>query len=119
MTATPKVVLVTGGRTFHDKAKLHDAMNKLDERYGFTTLIHGGASGADTLAGAWAKEWGITVWVHPADWSKHGRAAGAIRNQDMLERGKPDLVVAFPGGAGTADMVRRAKAAGIAVHEVL
>jgi len=53
-----------------------------------------------------------------AKWSKHGRAAGPIRNQEMIDECKPDLVVAFPGGRGTADMVRRAKAAGIRVIEV-
>lgn len=46
---------------------------------------------------------------------KHGRAAGPIRNQQMLDEGKPHLVVAFPGGTGTADMVRRAQAAGVLV----
>lgn len=46
----------------------------------------------------------------------NGKAAGPIRNQRMLDEGKPDLVVAFPGGRGTADMVRRAKAAGVPVR---
>jgi len=115
---TPKTILVTGGRDFRDKGKLNAVLCGLDRHYGFTTLIHGGASGADTLAGMWAKEWGLTVLVYLADWAKHGPKAGPIRNQDMLERGKPDLVIAFPGGRGTADMVRRAKAAGVPVHEV-
>ncbi len=115
---TPKVVLVCGGRNFRDKVRLYDVMNGLNSRYGFTTLIHGGASGADTLAGMWAKEWGVSVWVHPADWAKHCNAAGPIRNQDMLERGKPDLVIAFPGGTGTADMVRRAKKTNVQVIEI-
>ena len=47
------------------------------------------------------------------DWKKYGKKAGPLRNQQMLEEGKPDLVVAFPGGNGTADMVRRAKKANI------
>jgi hypothetical protein len=48
-----------------------------------------------------------------ADWEKLGRSAGPIRNQAMLDEGRPDLVVAFPGHHGTADMVRRARAAGV------
>jgi hypothetical protein len=36
----------------------------------------------------------------------------------MLDEGKPDLVVAFPGGGGTKDMVRRAVKAGLSIHEV-
>ncbi len=81
-------------------------------------IISGMATGADSAA----VDWAITNWlkVHefPADWNKHGKAAGPIRNQQMLDEGKPDLVVAFPGGNGTADMVRRAKKAGIEVIEV-
>jgi len=51
-----------------------------------------------------------------AEWHRHGKRAGPIRNQRMLEEGQPDLIVAFPGGHGTADMVRRARQAGIEVH---
>ena len=60
--------------------------------------------------------------IFPADWIRHGRAAGPIRNEQMLREGCPDLVVAFhddPGlGRGTADMVRRALAAGVPVRFV-
>jgi hypothetical protein len=111
-------VLVCGGRGYRDRERVFAELNALDRRHGLTALIHGGASGADTLAGMWAREWGLTVWVYPAEWAKHGKAAGPIRNQDMIDRGKPDLVVAFPGGKGTADMVRRARAANIPTIEV-
>lgn len=47
-----------------------------------------------------------------------GKAAGPIRNQRMLDDGKPDRVLAFPGGRGTANMVKLAKAAGVPVHEI-
>ena len=78
-------------------------------------VIAGGARGADTLGAEWAKGQGIPCEVYMADWEGLGRKAGPIRNQRMLDEGKPDLVVAFPGGRGTADMVRRAHAAGLAV----
>lgn len=81
------------------------------------TVIHGGASGADNAAGRMARELNLEVEVHPADWKKHGRAAGPIRNQEMLDSGV-DLVLAFPGGRGTADMVRRAREAGVEVKEI-
>ena len=110
-------VLVTGGRDFSDRELLFEALDGLHSTHGFTVLIHGDANGADRLSGEWATSRGIKVEVHPADWKKHGRAAGPIRNQKMLEQ-KPDLVVAFPGGNGTADMVRRAKEAGIEVVAV-
>jgi hypothetical protein len=56
--------------------------------------------------------------IYPADWTRHGKAAGPKRNQLMLDKEKPDLVIAFPGGKGTADMVARAKAQGFKVMEV-
>lgn len=77
-------------------------------------MIHGDASGADRLSGEWAASKGIQVEARPADWSKHGRAAGPIRNSQMLDE-KPELVIAFPGGQGTADMVRKAKQTGLEV----
>ncbi|MCG8444954.1 MAG: DUF2493 domain-containing protein [Hyphomicrobiales bacterium] len=78
-------------------------------------LIHGGARGADEGAADWGRSEGIKVISYPANWRKHGKSAGPIRNQKMLDEGKPDIVMAFPGGKGTADMMRRAEAAGIPV----
>ncbi len=111
------LVLITGGRTFSDRELLFEALDRLHLTHGFTSVLHGGASGVDALAGEWAKERGIHVTACHADWKKHGRAAGPIRNQAMLEK-QPKLVVAFPGGKGTADMVRRAREAGIEVVDV-
>jgi hypothetical protein len=83
-----------------------------------TAVIHGGAPGADEMAGLWAESTGIAVQCFPANWKAHGKAAGPIRNKRMLDEGKPDLVVAFPGGRGTANMVAQARAAGVEVIEV-
>lgn len=81
-------------------------------------IIHGGAKGVDAIADAIGRGYlGVPVEVYPADWEKDGRAAGPIRNQRMLDEGKPDLVLAYPStkhaSRGTMDMVRRAKAAGV------
>jgi hypothetical protein len=81
-------------------------------------LIHGGARGADRLADRFAKAHGWHVDEYLADWKTHGKRAGPIRNQRMLDEGRPQLVVAFPGGRGTADMVDRARAAGVSVRVV-
>jgi YspA, cpYpsA-related SLOG family len=78
-------------------------------------VIHGGARGVDLLAGEWAKSRGLSVVVHTANWEEYGPAAGPRRNQTMLDVESPDLVVAFPGGRGTSDMTRRARARGIKV----
>lgn len=81
-------------------------------------IIHGGARGADALAGEWAECFGVPFRVFPANWDRDGKAAGPIRNQRMIDEGKPDLVIVFPGGRGTADMVMRARKAGITIREI-
>lgn len=108
-------VLVCGGRDFADSRLLHDTLTGLGRA--FEELIEGGASGADGMAYAWADRHGLPVTTFKADWKRYGNRAGPIRNQRMLDEGKPDLVVAFPGGRGTADMVKRARAAGVRVIE--
>lgn len=110
-------VLVCGGRDYTDSVRLQFTLGEIRAERGLTYLIHGGARGADTLAGQWAHGFLIPVRVFPADWERHGKRAGPIRNQQMLDEGKPDLVVAFPGGSGTA-VVRRARKAGVEVIEV-
>lgn len=110
-------VLVCGGRHFNQAGRLNHELDRL-QMTGVTAIIHGGTSGADHLAGLWAHSEGLVPEIYEADWHKHGLAAGPIRNQRMIDEGKPDLVIAFPGGRGTADMIRRAKAAGIEVREV-
>ncbi|MDF3607511.1 DUF2493 domain-containing protein [Paracoccus sp. DMF-8] len=107
-------VLVCGGRDFNDKEKAFAVLNQIRP----TFIIEGGAKGADTLAWLWRKR-NLSSDNHltiEARWDVDGKAAGPIRNQRMIDEGKPDLVVAFPGGRGTADMVRRAKRAGIEVR---
>jgi hypothetical protein len=86
-------------------------------RIAIDAVIEGDARGADRMAGEWARNHRVENIKFCADWEKLGRKAGPIRNQLMLDEGKPDLVVAFPGGRRTADMVRRARAAGVEVIE--
>jgi len=92
-------VLVCGGRDFYDEEALWDALEDVQQsRGGIGKIIHGGARGADTIADEWAEDHDIPRVVYEADWGKHGRAAGPIRNQQMLDEGKPELVGAKPGG---------------------
>lgn len=107
-------VLVCGGREYADREELYETLDSFHETRPFAALIHGAARGADTLAGEWARERGVPEITRPADWQRHGRAAGPIRNHEML-RESLDLVVAFPGGRGTAHMVRIAIEAGLQV----
>jgi hypothetical protein len=111
-------IFVCGGRNFTDHMQLYAALDDLHACHHFTRLIDGGSRGADAMAHNWAVSRKVPCKMYPALWNVHGRSAGPIRNQQMLDEGKPDLVVAFAGGNGTADMVRRAKAAGIKVLEI-
>jgi hypothetical protein len=109
-------ILVCGGRDYDKHKRIASVLGLFDELD--PIIIHGAAKGADTLAAKWAQWKGFKAIAFPADWEKNGKAAGPIRNQQMLDEGKPDVVVAFGGNRGTNDMVRRAKAAEIPVIEV-
>lgn len=103
-------VLVTGGRTFTDRDWLWAALDFLNSMSPITEIIEGGAPGADVRAGEWAYHREVRCIVMPAQWEKYGRGAGFIRNGEMAKL-KPNIVLACPGGKGTAHMVEVAKAA--------
>lgn len=81
-------------------------------------VIAGAARGADTVAADWARDNKLKLLEFPADWKKHGKSAGYVRNKQMLDEGKPDIVIAFPGGHGTKNMKNLARIAGVPVIEV-
>jgi len=111
-------VIVCGGRDYRNRARIEEVLGLFHKQRPIRHLFHGNASGADTMAATWAKLNNI-VGVHacPANWKRDGKAAGPIRNKNMLGQ-RPDVVIAFPGGKGTAHMVKIAKAAGVEVVEV-
>lgn len=102
-------ILVCGGRDYNVWEWMREYLDRL---VGVTHCITGGATGADAHAEFWAWEKGIQIVVCPANWNVHGKAAGYIRNKRMIEL-RPDLVIAFPGGKGTANMIQLAKDSGI------
>lgn len=116
-------VLVCGGRDFVDEHLLTEALDLLHKHCGpVTVLIHGAATGADSIAAAWATNGQLSERIHVipfrANWRKHGKAAGPMRNLRMLQEGKPDRVVAFAGGKGTANMVKQAEECGVPIWHV-
>jgi hypothetical protein len=117
-----KRILVCGGRDFTDYRLLCKTLDGLFPAPMLppndTVIIHGDAAAADRLAGQWATNKMLKVERYPADWAKHGRAAGPIRNKQMLEEDKPDLAVAFPSGRGTANMMKQAREAGVPVRVI-
>lgn len=113
-------VLVCGGRDFSNAAWLYRVLDDLKRREVIDCIIEGDARGADRIAGYWAKKNRIHLKLFPAEWQKHGKGAGPIRNQKMLDEANPDLVIAFPRasgeyGNGTLDMMARAKKSGVDV----
>lgn len=108
-------ILACGGRTYTNKNKVYDVLDDCISCWDEVVLINGCAKGADTLAQEWAKDRGFPIEKYPALWDVHGKSAGYIRNKLMLDDGQPDLVVAFPGGKGTAMMVKIAEEANVEV----
>lgn len=110
-------LLICGSRDWTDGDLILRELSSLRD---VEVVIEGEAPGADTLARKAAEHLGLPVLPFPADWEKHGRAAGPLRNQRMLDEGKPDLILAFVDGLdtsrGTADMVSRARLAGVEVR---
>jgi hypothetical protein len=111
-------VLVCGSRDWQDAAAIHNALERLRP----AAVITGGCRGADSIAANWARAHEVQLLEMPADWRAFGRAAGPIRNRQMIEQGKPDLVLAFHANIetsrGTRDMVKQAQAAGVRVQIV-
>jgi hypothetical protein len=112
-------VLVTGSRNLSDEQAVHEALwaqariaGNLDQ----IIVIHGAAKGADKHARRFCQLWRVAEESYPANWEKHGKAAGAIRNGIMVDAGA-DVCLAFPreGSKGTYDCIERAKKAGIPV----
>jgi hypothetical protein len=102
-------ILVCGGRHYDNVPYLCGFLDCYHATISITLLVHGGASGADFLAEAWAKMHRVPWTEYKADWEKHGKAAGPIRNRFMFDDSLVNVVIAFPGGKGTADMVTYAR----------
>lgn len=111
-------VLVTGGRTYGDAARLQAVLDKLHAEAGIDVIIEGGANGADMLARNWARANVVNGSTFEADWKSFGSFAGPKRNTAMLQEGRPDVVIAFPGGTGTRNMKDQARKFGVEVIEI-
>lgn len=112
-------ILVCGSRDWNDFGKIKMTLLSCTKD---DVVIHGGCRGADNIAGFIAKKMGLKVEVYKADWSTYGKGAGPIRNQQMLDEGKPDIVYAFhpdiENSLGTKDMIRRVAEKNIEYHVI-
>lgn len=106
-----KRCLVTGRRDWEDARAILLWLRAVEAK----VVIHGGAPGADSLAGWAAGQLGIKTEVYPADWAGLGKKAGPVRNEEMLKMSEPDGCIAFYDGQGkgTRDMMARVVKAGV------
>lgn len=116
----PYRILITGSRDWQDRDTLNEALAdvvRLIPAHQDIAIVHGAARGADTMADQWARVYGATVEAHPANWAKHGRKAGPIRNAVMVSTGA-DICLAFikNGSAGATYTARLAEVARIPVR---
>jgi YspA, cpYpsA-related SLOG family len=111
-------VIVCGGRDETSKDYVWRGLDTFHREKEITAIAHGGARGVDALTYEWAAERKIGQRIFKAAWKTAGLRAGPLRNQQMLDAFQPDFVIAFCGGRGTADMVRKAMKAGVKVHHV-
>ena len=104
-------LLVCGDRYWNDRSAIHSVLSTLKDE--ISLVITGGATGADTLAHQVALELNLPTKVFPADWAKYGRAAGPIRNRQMLTEGQPTCLLAFHNdlttSRGTKNMILQAQ----------
>lgn len=108
------IALVCGGRDYRDEKEVFSMLDSLD----IDAIVHGGADGADRLAGEWAISRMIPEIIVPAQWKGYGKSAGPVRNRWMIDFTKVDTVIAFPGGRGTANMVDLARQFGLSLYVV-
>ena len=110
-------VVVCGSRTIGNRYAVYSAIE--DSGFTVSEIVHGDASGPDSIAGGWARSRGIPVKIYHADWESYGRAAGPKRNMEMAEY--CDAVVAVWDGKsrGTKNMIYQAEQVNKPVHIVI
>lgn len=87
---------IVGSRTFNNQHIFDNVMERLEDKYNITTIVSGGARGADSMGEAYADRFGLEKLIFPADWKKYGKRAGFLRNVDIIKN--CDICVAFWDG---------------------
>lgn len=108
-------LIIAGGRNYELTPDDHRRLHAIARDHIITEVVTGGAKGADECGQMWAASLMLPIKVFRADWRQHGRAAGPIRNREMAAYA--DAVALFPGGKGTDDMARAARAQGIRIFD--
>lgn len=105
-------LLICGSRFWKNKQLIKTVLQEILYNSVIECIVEGEAKGADSMGRELAEELGIPVLKFPADWQHHGKAAGYIRNQQMIIEAKPDFILAFhndiTNSKGTKDMIKQA-----------
>ena len=104
-----KTIAIVGSRNFNNQKYFNLALESIQNQIkNVTHFVSGGAKGADLMGQKWAEQKGLEIKIFYPDWNKHGRAAGVIRNTDIVKNS--DIIIAFPSkqGRGTQDSIRKA-----------
>ncbi len=109
------IVAVTGGRDWNDPRFVSQSLMAFNDARPITELHEGGAEGWDGWCRQWARNHGIQVITYWANWEKHGKAAGHIRNGLILTKSGAQVLLAGPGGKGTANMISQAEKRGLEI----
>lgn len=113
----PRRILVSGGRDFDEKEVIFSWLDKAFSFGGVEVIIEGGCpTGADKIAREWAYRNSVPCYTYHANWNLHEKKAGPVRNGYMLSHSKPTHVLGFAGNKGTADMIKKARKAGVETH---
>jgi hypothetical protein len=117
---TQQRILICGGRDYDDKFKVDFVLRCFVDFLGKDNfcVIQGGARGADKLALDWCAANNVACFTGCAFWHTQGQKGGPIRNANMLKWFAPTVVIGFPGGKGTNDMLARAMTAGVPVYAI-
>lgn len=112
------IVAVTGGRNFLNGTFVYQVLRAFHSKHNIAELHEGGARGWDMCCRYKALDLGIYTITHWANWNgPKGKGAGIERNTLMLDRAKPEALIAGPGGKGTANMIMQAEQRGIKVYK--
>jgi hypothetical protein len=109
-------MIIAGGRDYIITEYHKSRIAELIKKHNVSEIVSGGARGADAEGEKIARELSIPIKVFPAQWDKHGKAAGPIRNKQMAVYG--DILVILPGGSGTNNMRNQAKGEKLMVYRL-
>lgn len=111
-------LLIAGSRNYKDAEFIYSRIDLIRDNHYITKIIAGGATGVDQVAKEYAKEHNIPFEKYKADWDKYGKAAGPIRNKQMVDAADIILAIRYNYSPGTSNTLKLAKKAELKIYKV-